>query len=248
MVQLSPPSCRVPCFAILLLVGVAAVSAAQDQGPRPVEFTGDIGLVNTSGNTDLTTLNAGERIKINGGRVAFSQHFSVVYGRSEGEVTTSNWRSGLRADVKLSPRLGVFSLVAWDRNTFAGIGRRFEEAAGLALKVVATDLVRLEFEGGISLIQQRATFGMENDFAAGRVAGLFRYGFSKKAYVQQSVEMFPNLKDGDDFRINSESSLVAPLSANIALKFSYVVRFDNLPEPGFEKTDRLLTSGVQVTF
>jgi putative salt-induced outer membrane protein YdiY len=38
------------------------------------------------------------------------------------------------------------------------------------------------------------------------------------------------------------------LSTNIALKVSYVIRFDNLPEPGFKKTDRLLTSGVQVTF
>lgn len=46
----------------------------------------------------------------------------------------------------------------------------------------------------------------------------------------------------------SETSLVAPLSARFAVKVAYTVRFDNLPEPGFEKTDRILSSGLQVTF
>jgi putative salt-induced outer membrane protein YdiY len=48
--------------------------------------------------------------------------------------------------------------------------------------------------------------------------------------------------------MNAEASLVAPLSRHLALKLGYVLRFDNLPEPGVEKTDRFLTSGLQITF
>jgi putative salt-induced outer membrane protein YdiY len=48
--------------------------------------------------------------------------------------------------------------------------------------------------------------------------------------------------------VNTETGLVAPISSHIGLKLSYVIRFDNQPEPGFKKTDRLLTSGVQVTY
>ena len=33
----------------------------------------------------------------------------------------------------------------------------------------------------------------------------------------------------------------------LALKVSYAIRFDNLPEPGFETTDRLLTTALQLT-
>jgi putative salt-induced outer membrane protein YdiY len=40
---------------------------------------------------------------------------------------------------------------------------------------------------------------------------------------------------------------VAPLSSHLALKISYVVRYDHRPEPGFRSTDRLLTSGLQFT-
>ena len=40
---------------------------------------------------------------------------------------------------------------------------------------------------------------------------------------------------------------MAPLSKRFAVKLSYAIRFDNLPEPGFERTDRVFTSGLQVT-
>lgn len=82
----------------------------------------------------------------------------------------------------------------------------------------------------------------------GRSTLSFKQTFASKSFVQQRVEFLPNLNDSNDYRINSESSLVAPLSGSIALKASYVVRFDNQPEPTFEKTDRLLTTGLQITF
>ncbi|MND03960.1 hypothetical protein D3C83_240200 [compost metagenome] len=56
------------------------------------------------------------------------------------------------------------------------------------------------------------------------------------------------MRDGDDYRLNSESSLVAPISARIGLKLSQVARFDNRPEPGFKNTDLLFTTGIQITF
>ena len=43
-------------------------------------------------------------------------------------------------------------------------------------------------------------------------------------------------------------TVVFGLSRHLALKLGYVLRFDNLPEPGVEKTDRFLTSGLQITF
>ena len=47
--------------------------------------------------------------------------------------------------------------------------------------------------------------------------------------------------------MNAEAALVAPFSRHLSLKLGYVVRFDNFPEPKV-KTDRFLTSGLQVNF
>jgi putative salt-induced outer membrane protein YdiY len=41
---------------------------------------------------------------------------------------------------------------------------------------------------------------------------------------------------------------VAPLSTSVALRLSYIVKFNNTPDPGFEKTDRLFSAGVQIAF
>ena len=67
--------------------------------------------------------------------------------------------------------------------------------------------------------------------SAARAAGSYKHLFNETAYFLQLAEFLPNLDDGDDLRINTESSLVAPLSNVIALKLSYAIKFDNLPEP-----------------
>ena len=60
--------------------------------------------------------------------------------------------------------------------------------------------------------------------------------------------MLVNLEQSEDARINSETSVVAPISQAIAMKAAYLIRFDYLPEPGFEKTDRIFTTGIQIVF
>ena len=70
------------------------------------------------------------------------------------------------------------------------------------------------------------------DFVSGRTAGVYRHNFTKAAFAQQSIEVLPNLKEGDDYRINSETSVVAPISRHIALKSAFVIHFVNLPELG----------------
>ena len=78
-----------------------------------------------------------------------------------------------------------------------------------------------------------------------RSATVYRHNFTKAAYFQQGVEFLPNLDTSEDYRVNSETALVAPISSHIGMKFAYVIRFDNLPETGRAKNDRIFTSGLQ---
>ncbi len=238
-------------WCVIFLLGLSPALVAQNPPvqPKPLGFTGDFGLVNTSGNTDVTTVNIGEEITYTRGHLTLGQQFAVVYGRSDGETTTSLWRGGLRADISAGGPLVFFTQVGWDRNRFAGIARRFEETVGILVELFEQSRTMLSVEAGFSLIQQQGTSpGVTNNFAAGRSSAVFRQTFGSKSFVVQRVEFLPNLKESTDFRFNSESALVAPLSSSIGLKVSYVIRFDHQPEVGFERTDRLLTTGVQVTF
>lgn len=227
---------------------LAAPLAAQDAPAVVTKFTADFGYVTTSGNSQVTTMSVGEKLTQSRGRWALEQTFNLVYGEQEGTVNTNFLKASLRGDYTIDRFFGLFVAGAFDRNTFAGIERRFEEQLGLQLHALSAPRDTLRLEAGAAITQQIAVGGGQQNFPSARAGGVWRHNFSPASYFQQNVEFLPNLKESDDWRVNTESSLVAPISSRIGVKLSYVVRFDNVPEPTFKKTDRLFTTGIQLTF
>ncbi len=209
----------------------------------------DLGFVNTSGNSEVTSVNAGNRVELTGGAWGVTQAFGMIYGRTDGETSTSQYRASLRGERGIAPRVELFLLTEFDRNTFAGISSRYAQSAGVAVAVVAGDRDQLDLEVGAGYTWQNAVGpAPDREFSVGRAAARYRRALGEKAEFVQVVEFLPNFKEGDDRRVNSETSLSAPITTGIAMKASYVIRYDGLPQPGFETTDRILTTGIQVTF
>jgi putative salt-induced outer membrane protein YdiY len=239
-------------FAIILPLHVA--TAQDDKKPPASEFNADAGFVNVSGNTSITTLNVGERWIRRFRLWEFRHDFGTVYGKTDGKESSNLWRTSVRGDYTLNSNWALYALTAFDRNRFAGIKSRFAEGVGLAAHLLATDVNQLNLEGGFQVTQQKNLDGTNENFKSLRGATSWKRVFSKNAYFLQSLEFLPNLDDSKDLRINSETAVVAPLSSHVGLKFSYVVRYDNLPalnEEGTErlrKADKIFSSGVQVSF
>jgi putative salt-induced outer membrane protein len=247
---------RTASFSLLAALAAPALGAqaaprvqqAEVRKDKPRTFTGDLGFVKTSGNTDLTTLNINEKIAFERMGWGFEQLFGSIYGKDGDDVTTSLWRAGLKGERFITPKLSAVLGVAWDKNRFAGIDSRFDEFLGLKYRWVTTETNTFYTELAASLVQQDNTDGTRDNFPAARLGAGYRHNFSSKAYFQDGFEYIPNLDETTDYRINNEAALVAPLSTFVALKFSYIVRFDNLPPAAFKKTDTFFTSGLQVSF
>ncbi len=237
-----------------ILTGLVAVFAATpgataQDAPTPVAVTVDLGFMNTAGNTEVTTVNAGDKLVYTAAPFVLTQTFGIVYGRTGDSTTTNQWKAGVRFDYQLVPRVSVFGQGRFERNTFAGINRRFEEAVGVAALLLDAGGNKLTAEAGASLNQQTSSItDVTESFTAGRAATEYRRALTEAAYLTLGGEFLPNFEASEDYRINGLAALVAPISKAIALKASYEVRFDNLPEPTFEKTDRILTTGLQIVF
>ena len=241
--------------ALALAIGILAAPAeAQDKVPPPSEFNADLGFVSVSGNTSVTTLSLGEKWIRRISRWEFKQDLAAVYGKTDGTETSNLWRASVRGDYGLGAKLALYARTAFDRNKFAGVKSRFAEGVGLVAKVRATDIDQLNVEGGFELTQQDNLDGTNDSFSSLRAASTWKHMFSATAYFFQGVEWLPNLDDSEDYRINSETSVVAPLSTRVAMKASYQLRFDNLPSLNaagtapLRKSDRILSTGIQVTF
>lgn len=239
---------RISVAAATVALLLAAPLAAQDPAPVVTKITADFGFVQVSGNTSVTTTSIGQKLTQSRGKLSLEQLVNFVYGEQNGVANTNFLKAGVRADYRLAGLFSAFASVAFDRNTFAGIERRFEENLGLAWRAIGSERDTLRIEAGFSVTQQLSTDGTESDFPAGRAALAYRHYFTPRSYFIQTVEGIPNFKTPEDWRVNAESSLIAPVSARIGLKVSYVVRFDNLPEPTFQKTDKIFTTGLQISF
>jgi putative salt-induced outer membrane protein YdiY len=231
----------------LLLAPVARAQAADTT--HKLSGSGDIGFVNAAGNTDVTTLNVGEALTYSPVEVLrLAQSVAIVYGRTNGVESASLWQANARGDRDVGNRWGVYALLEFDRNTFASIDRRFQEGIGALYHSLRTTTDTLGVELGLGLVEQRSTSDSSATQPIGRVAGSYRHSFAPKAYGAELLEILPDLQQAHGLRINSATNVVAPLFRNIALKASYVVNFDNDPQPGRRKTDRFLTTGVQLSF
>lgn len=251
---------RLPLLAATLLLGVAAVPStvrAQDKPkPKPVEFSGTAGFAQTNGNANALSTNFGDKVKYSAKGWILAQDLSFFYGEADDKVNANFWNGGLRAERTLMSRIGVFAMTRFDRNVLQGVARRFEEGLGIDAKLVVAPRDKLSAQLGASAFQFTATPGStatgKANYPALRVGLDYKHNFSDLAYVQQTGEYLPNLSDGNAYLMNTETSLVAPLSKRLGLKLGYVIRYNSTPPvkngTQLKSTDTFFSSGITFSY
>ncbi len=236
--------------AILLLAvpSFAFAQTAGDSTPPPLKGSLDLGLVAASGNTDLLTFSFGEKLEYVNGKWTVTQGARMVNSETDGAETANEYAVYLQPSYTLSARWKGYVLAGWDRNPYLGISQRFQEGVGLSFAAVDGPKSHLTLDGGFSFFQQDFTDKTSSSFPVARGQVTYKYSFTAKAYLQEIFVYLPNLEDGNDYRINNEIALVAPVAGPLALKASYVLQYQNAPQAGFGTTDNLYTTGLQVTF
>ena len=233
----------------ILLALAAAPLAAQDAAPGPWAVKADLGYVVAGGNTDLQALNFGDKLTFDpAGALRFAQTGSWIYSRSDEETTANLIAGEVRGDYDITPRLSAYGFGGFYRNTFAGVNRRFAEGIGLGYKPVLAPRDTLLVEGGVNFFQERQTSGLTDDFTTARLAAWYKHLLTDRAWVSLGTQFLPDLSDLGDYLFDANAELGAPLSANVAVKLGYLVRYQSEPAPGFEDTDTVFTSGIQLTF
>lgn len=235
---------------IAALAGATALPAQEaEKKEKPLKATGDISFVKTGGNTDVLSLGIGEKLEWKTSpRFTLKQQFGWIYGETDNVESANTLLTGVRGEYSLTKRVLVFIGLNYDYNLFAGVKRRFEEFAGFGFVLVDKPKDILRFDAGVSFFQEWARFAdTSNTFTAGRLVGDYKHLFAEKAYFQQIVEYLPNFKTSEDYRLNTETSLVAPLAGGVAIKVGYIVRYRGLPPEGVEKTDTVFRTGIQIT-
>lgn len=233
-------------LASLLLPSVAQAQDAVEEDPT--KLTADFGYIQTDGNSEVTTLTGNEKFEHRAGNWLFTQEGIAVWGETDGVESAGRYGFRLRGDRSLGDRLAVYGLAEWNRNTFSGISRQFDESIGLVYKLVRPSPHTLDVEGGAGLQQRKPTLGPENSFATARAGLGYEYAFTEKSRLSARGAWIFNLEDADDGQGEARLAMVAPVAGNFAMKVSYDLLYRNRPQPGFETTDTTFGVGLQATF
>lgn len=241
----------------LLCISAATLGAqAAPEKPKVLEGSLSLGFSRTSGNANATSTNITNKLKYTLTGWAVSQDLVFFYGEAEKKVNANFWSGGLRAERRLTPRLGMYFVTRFDRNVLQGIARRFEEGLGLDYKVIDAKVDKFNIALGASAFQQTLTPGSSSSFSgsypAARAAGDYKHIFGEHAFFQQTAEYLPNVRETKSYLLNTESAVVAPLMKTLAVKVGYVVRFNSQPPMRdgvtLKKTDTYLSSGLTYSF
>lgn len=243
-------------------------AAATPKAPKPtgtgspkkqkvVEFSGSLGFSQTNGNAKAMATNVTNKVKVTLAGWSFQQDVAFFYGEANDKVNTNFWNGGLRGDRTVAERISLFVATRYDRNVLQGIENRFQQGFGVTVKAVEEPRQKLHVALGGSLFSQQLTPGsvakVSRAFPAARAAVDFRQQLTDLAYVQQTAEYLPAIgESASSYFVNTESSVVAPLSKNIGLKVGYVIRYNSEPpirnDVQLRTTDTFFSSGLTLTF
>jgi putative salt-induced outer membrane protein len=220
------------------------------------EVSGTAGFAQTNGNANALTMNFGNKLTYTVRGWSVGEDLTFFFGEANDQVNANFWNGGLRGERTISTRIGLFVATRFDRNVLQGIASRFEEGVGVDLKLVTEPKDLFTVQLGASAFQQTLTPGstvsVKGNFPAARVGLDYKHLVSTLAFVQQTAEYLPNLAESGVYLVNTETSLVAPLSKQLGLKFGYVIRF-NSARPvrngvTLKNTDTFFSSGITFSY
>lgn len=229
----------------LLTMGLTLSVAAPAMAQETDEWSGSVeaGLVETSGNTEETTISGEADITRNWHDWRQNVLLQSRYAEQSGERTAERYTAGTQLDYKFNPNDFVFIRGRYDNDDFSGYQFQASTAAGYGRRLWSQGESYFDLSAGLGYRYSKyeTTDPEEGDASEdpiGRLAGDFRYQLSETAHFRQEAETEVSLDDGDAIS-RSVTSLQANLNSALALKLSYTVEHDSNPPTGTENTDTI---------
>jgi putative salt-induced outer membrane protein len=225
---------KVICAALSLTLAGAIVARADE---KPMEFSLGLSYLATTGNTDSKTGGIDLDYKRTFDPWGLEVTASYLRADTDGTETANRTLVGIRGDRAFSERFKAFATANWLRDSFAGLDNRYVVGAGISYTAVKSERHELSFDLGVAWNSDHLVDGTSTDYMSG-VAGLnYTWAISPNSKLTEKLVFIPSFEDSNDWRVASDTALESAISSKLALKVGYQYLFDNVPVPGFKKTD-----------
>jgi putative salt-induced outer membrane protein len=234
-------------FASLFAPSQAAAQApAAAPPPPPPLWDVQVGasFVGTSGNSDTASTGVDFAAHRRGEIWQIESSATAVRTSSDDETTAERYLGTLRGQRKLTSIVGLTTGITLERDRFAGLDARSILDAGLSWALVHHSEWTLDGLTSIAWLHESRTTDVDVNDPIGVFQLLSRIPFGAAGDTTQRFTYYPDFKIASAYRSEAEITAQAAMSAHLALKIAYLLRYSNAPVPGFKKTDNTTTASV----
>lgn len=197
----------------------------------------ELGIVVTGGNTELQVYNGKVKNSYTHDKNIYTLGGHYMYGTSFKVENSRNWDINGKYERDLSEHLGAFIGTVYEGDEFAGIDNRLNIDLGGAYNLKLNEKTKFKAEAGYRYRREESTTNQTVTQSQGRIYVEGKKKTDNNFSFQTWVEYLPNITTPSDWQVNFEPSFNFNFNSNLALKWGYLGKYDNLPVQGNKKFD-----------
>ena len=223
----------------LFISPLAFAQAAPPPAPPGWAGSASAGLAMTSGNSDTSTMNAAYELKRDtGAPLVFKSSGLLVWGKSEGVLTSDRLGLDGRVERKLSERTSLYAQTQYLRDSFKAIDYLIAPTVGLTRLLVKNDRTELGVDGGLGGVWEKNP-DTDADLDGALTAGQkFTHKITATTELVQKVAALWKMDDFGDSLYVFGAGIAASITAGTQMKIEFLDTYKaKPPSAGVQKND-----------
>ena len=221
---------------------------------------GQLGVVDSQGNTDSKSANAAiDMTRYHGPWKHASLILRVSMGRAPALTAAERWNALWQSNYDINANVFSFGELRYGHDMFSGFQYQASGSVGLGYKLINTDATKLSAQVGVGYRELRPENLIKN--SAGAVVYRVLLPSSNSAVLSAAVDYSQALTStttlsdkfllesgSDDTLLTDALALTVKMSTSLALSLGYTLQDNTKPPAGLKKLDSLETINLVFAF
>ena len=183
----------------------------------------------TSGNTDERAFSTALKLGLDRGEWEHALGVNFDFTRTLGTTTKQRFVADYQLDYKFSRRAYLFGYLQYEDDKFSGFDFRTSESGGVGYRLIASERLDLDIEGGPALRQDKIqpAGAIENEFG-GRLKAALEWKIGRASSLSHASSMFVGSARST---FDTTTALKVAVNNSLSGRVSYSLQWDsNVPE------------------
>lgn len=242
--------------------GDTAAASAQQPAPRPAQRQSpepsrwaaalDLGFTSSSGNSELTALTTGIRVRHLQTRVfKLDWSMSLRYGESQGEVVARHVQSKLDFDMGPGARFAPFIAASGERDPFRKLDLRSKAGSGIRYAFYRGERGDAAFRLAALYSHERFTPDAQRDHRSDGTWSMevkSAHSFGDNIKLENTSTWDPVMGHLADYNLDLKTKVSSRISRRLALTLQHQYAFDSTPAANVGHSDSRFQAGLTIDF